>query len=90
MKYLKFSSLPATCIFMVQKSRNSFIRLGHATDQKRHLALIRFRIFKMRWVSFANDHLGPKRSQTAQPEGVCDLSNVSQWPWMTSDNSQRH
>ena len=33
-------------------------------------------------------HLG---SQTAQPEGVCDLSNVSQWPWMTtSDKFQRH
>ena len=46
--------------FMIQESRNSFIRLGHATDQKRHLALIRLRIFKMRWVSFANDHLGPK------------------------------
>ena len=36
------------------------IRLGHATDQKRHLGLIRLRIFKMRWVSVANDHLGPK------------------------------
>ena len=33
---------------------------GHATDQKRHLGLIRLRIFKMRWVSVANDHLGPK------------------------------
>ena len=41
-------------------SRKSFIRLGHATDQKRHLGLIRLRIFKMRWVSVANDHLGPK------------------------------
>ena len=40
----------------------SCIRLanGHATDQKRHLVLIRFRIFKMRWASVANDHLGPK------------------------------
>ena len=34
-----------------------FVRLGHATDQKRHLRLIRLRIFKMRWVSVANDHL---------------------------------
>ena len=33
------------------------IRLGHATDQKRHLGLIRLRIFKMRWVSVANDDL---------------------------------
>ena len=38
----------------------SFIRLGHATDQKRHLGLIRLRIFKMRWVSVANGHSGPK------------------------------
>ena len=30
-----------------------FIKLGHATDQKRHLGLIRLRIFKMRWVSVA-------------------------------------
>ena len=30
-------------------------------------------------------------SQTAQPEGVCDLSNVSQWPWLTaSEKFQRH
>ena len=36
------------------------IRLGHATEQKRHLGLIRLRIFKMCWVSVANDHLGPK------------------------------
>ena len=36
------------------------IRFGHATEQKRHLGLIRLRIFKMRWVSVANDHLGPK------------------------------
>ena len=35
-------------------------QVGHATDQKRHLVLIRFRIFKMRWASVANDHLGPK------------------------------
>ena len=30
------------------------------SDQKRDLVLIRLRIFKMRWVSVANDHLGPK------------------------------
>ena len=35
-------------------------QVGHATDQKRHLVLIRFRIFKMRWALVANDHLGPK------------------------------
>ena len=35
-------------------------QVGHATDQKRHLVLIRLRIFKMRWASVANDHLGPK------------------------------
>ena len=35
-------------------------QVGHTTDQKRHLMLIRFRIFKMRWTSVANDHLGPK------------------------------
>ena len=40
--------------------KKSFIGLGHATDQKRHLGLIRLRIFKMRWVSVADDHLGPK------------------------------
>ena len=40
--------------------RKSFIRLGYATDQKRHLGLIRLRIFQMRWASVANDHLGPK------------------------------
>ena len=61
MNYLKFSSLPETCIFMIWTSRRSFIRLpGHATDQKRHLGVIRLRIFKMRWVSVANYHLGPK------------------------------
>ena len=49
MNYLKFSSLPETCIFMIWTSRKSFIRLGHATDQKRHLGLIRLRIFKMRY-----------------------------------------
>ena len=36
-------------------------QVGHATDQKRHLVLIRFRIFKMRWASVANDHLGPTK-----------------------------
>ena len=60
MNYFKFSSLPETWIFTVWTSRKSFIRLGHATDQKRHLGLIRLRIFKMRCVSVANDHLGPK------------------------------
>ena len=60
MNYLKFSSIPGTCIFMIWTSRKSFIWLGHATDQRRHLGLIRLRIFKMRRVSFANDHLGPK------------------------------
>ena len=61
MNYLKFSSLPETCIFMIWTSRKSFIRLGHATaDQKHHFGLIHLRIFKMRWVSFANDHLGHK------------------------------
>ena len=45
---------------MIWTPRKSFIRLGHATDQKCHLGLIRLRIFKMRWVSVANDHLGPK------------------------------
>ena len=30
-------------------------------------------------------------SQTAQPEGVCDLSHISQRPWMTtSDKFQKH
>ena len=52
--------MPETYIFMIWTSRKSFIRLGHATDQKCHLGLIRLRIFKMRWVSVANDHLGPK------------------------------
>ena len=46
--------------FIIWTSRKSFIRLGHATDQKRHLGLIRLRIFKMRWAAVANDHLGPK------------------------------
>ena len=45
---------------MIWTSRKSFIRLGHDTDQKRHLGLIRLRIFKMRWVSVANDDLGLK------------------------------
>ena len=45
---------------MIWISRRSFIRLGHAIDQKCHLGLIRLRIFKMRWVSVVNDHLGPK------------------------------
>ena len=49
-----------TCIFMIWTSRKSFIRLGHATDQKCYLGLIRLRIFKMRWVSVPNDHSGPK------------------------------
>ena len=53
MNYLKFSSLPETCIFY-------YLNINEATDQKRHLGLIRLRIFKMRWVSVANDHLGPK------------------------------
>ena len=52
--------MPETCIFMIWTPRKSFIRLGQATDQKCHLGLIRLRIFKMRWVSVANDHLGPK------------------------------
>ena len=52
--------MPETCIFIIWTSRKTFIRLGHATDQKCHLGLIRLRIFKMRWVSVANDHLGPK------------------------------
>ena len=60
MNYVKFSSLPETWIFTIWTSRKSFIRLGHATDQKRHLGLIRLRIFKMRCVSVANDHLGRK------------------------------
>ena len=46
--------------FIIWTSRKSFIKLGHATDQKCHLGLIRLRIFKMRWISVANDHLGPK------------------------------
>ena len=42
-------------------------QVGHATDQKRHLVqLIRFRIFKMRWASVANDHLGPKPTNLRQ------------------------
>ena len=53
MNYLKFSSLPETCIFY-------YLNINEATDQKRHLGLIRLRIFKMRWVSVVNDHLGPK------------------------------
>ena len=60
MKYLLFSSLPKTCIFMIWTSRKFFIRLGHATDQKCHLGLICLRIFKMRWVLVVNDHLGPE------------------------------
>ena len=48
----------AFCI--IWTSRKSFIRLGHATDQKRYFGLIRLRMFKMRWVSVADDHLGPK------------------------------
>ena len=60
MKYLKFSSLPKTCIFIIWTSRKFFIRLGHATDQKCHLGLICLRIFKMRWVSVVNDHLRPE------------------------------
>ena len=52
--------MPETCIFIIWTSRKTFIRLGHATDQKCHLGLIRLRIFKMRWVSVENDHLGPK------------------------------
>ena len=45
---------------MIWTSRKYFIRLVHATDQKRHLGLIRLRKFKRRWVSVANDHIGPK------------------------------
>ena len=34
---------------MIWTSRKSFIRLCHATDPKRHIGLIRLRIFKMCW-----------------------------------------
>ena len=37
----------------------------------------------------ANDHLGATvihLSLTAQPQGVCDLSCVSHWPWNLDDN----
>ena len=43
-------------------------------DQKRHRGLIRLRIFKMRWVSVANDHLGPK------PLISDSATRRSQWP----------
>ena len=52
--------MPETCISYDLNIKESFIRLGDATDQKCHLGLIRLRIFKMRWVSVPNDHLGPK------------------------------
>ena len=59
---------------MIRSSRKSFIRLGHATDQKCNLGLIRLRIFKMRWVSVANDHLGPK------PLILDNVTRRSLWP----------
>ena len=60
--------------FIIWTSRKSFIRLGHATDQKHHLGLIRLRIFKMCWVSVANNHLGPK------PLISDSATRRSQWP----------
>ena len=59
---------------MIWTSRKSFIRLGHATDQKRHLGLIRLRTFKMHWVSVANDHLGPN------PLISDSATRMSLWP----------
>ena len=52
--------MPETCIFYDLNIKEVLFRLGHATDRKFHLGLIRLRIFKMRWVSVPNDHLGPK------------------------------
>ena len=53
------------CILLPRRRENnvrviSFHPVGHANDQKRHLGLLRLRIFKLRWVSVANDNLGPK------------------------------
>ena len=59
--YLKFSWLTEACILHDLNIKQVFIRLGHATDLKRHLWLIRLRVFKMCWVSAANDHLGAKQ-----------------------------
>ena len=59
MNYLKFSSLPKTCIFIIWTSMKSCIRLAMPLTRN-VISLIRFRIFKMRWASVANDHLGPK------------------------------
>ena len=58
MNYLIFFT--ARNMHFYDLNQGSLIRLGHATDQKRHLRLIRLRIFKMRWVSVANDDLGLK------------------------------
>ena len=91
--YLKFSSLPETCIFIIWTSRKSFIRLGHATDQKRHLGLICLRIFKMHWVSVPNDHLGHKSliRQCNLKESVTSPTSASGLTRMTtSDKFQRH
>ena len=89
--------MPETCIFYYLKSRKSFIRLDHATDQKCHFGVIRLRIFKMRWVSVANDHLGPKPliSDSATRRSLwpleCQSNVTSRMPWMTtSDKFQRH
>ena len=61
LNYLKFSSLPEACIFYELNIKKVLYQVSsYHTDHKRHLGLIRFRIFKMRWVSVANDHLGPK------------------------------
>ena len=60
MNYLKFSSLQKHAFFIIWISSKSFISLCHATDQKRHLGLIRLRIFKMRRVAVANNYLGHK------------------------------
>ena len=52
MNYLKVSSLPETCISYDLNIKEAFIRLGLATEQKRHLGLFRLRIFKIHWVAF--------------------------------------
>ena len=62
------------CIFYDLNINEVLYQVSHATDQKRHLVLIRFRIFKIRWASVANDHLGTK------PLISDSATRMSLWP----------
>ena len=61
-------------------------------DQTRHFVLIRLRIFKMRWVSVAKDHLGPKPliSDSATRRSLWPLKCQPVALMTTSDKFQRY